>query len=368
MRREKPASVGGMRRLDAHLRGTVFDHLMFVDVLRATATDRASRAALGCVEEVNWIKAASLSCASIVSKLTACKYMRIHANSSSDLTHLVLPLTVMKDLRHLRFTLVNADMSTWTEDCDRLVRTGALRQARSLTQFKVGRASSRTEIIRPLHENELRCAAFKSLLLQLPLDCALRASCNGAVPAAVCRELIARGANVNSVVNDLSVLKVAVGAQRIAVIRALLEAGADPNYMRAYVNGDLTILGKAMFRKRRSTEDTADDVVILLLEFGANAGYAFSDGCNALHLAAENYWKQSWDVIYGITQTLLNEDETIASGLWTSKENKTCETPLVTLMQCHASHGRNLPPGAAAVGKILAAAEARSRFNERERR
>ena len=264
------------------------------------------------------------------------------------------------------FTFINADMSTWAEDCDRLVRTGALRQARSLVQFKVARASSRTEIIRALDENELRHAAYKSLLLQLPLDCALRASVYGQVPAAVCRELIARGANVNSVVKECSVLRMAVDAQRIAVIRALLEAGADPNYMPGYVYGDLTILADAMFREEMSTGDAAADVVMLLLEFGANAGYASPSGCNALHIAAENYWKQSWEVTLTIAKILLNEDETLASGLWTSNVNKTCETPLATLMDCHASP--DLPPGAAAFGNLLARAESRNRFNERERR
>ena len=339
----------------------MFDHLDFSDALRATATDRASRAALGCVEEVHKIGARSLSCASIVSKLTACKYMRIHASSSSDLTHLVLPLTVMKDLRRLTFALSDADMSTWAEDCDRLVRTGALRQARNLIQLKFARASSST--YRPLHENHLRCAAYESLLLQLPLDCALRASVYGHVPAAVCRELIARGANVNSVVKEWSVLRMAVDAQRIAVIRALLEAGADPNYMPDYV--DFTIIADAMFREEMSTGDAAADVVMLLLKFGANAGYASPSGCNALHIAAENYWKQSWEVTLTIAKILLNEDETLASGLWTSNVNKTSETPLATLMDCHASP--DLPPGAAAFGNLLARAESRIRFNERER-
>jgi hypothetical protein len=364
MRKQKPAGTGGMRRLDGHLRGAVFDHLDFSDALRATATDRASRAALGCVSEVHKIGARSLSCASIVSKLTACKYMHTHARSSKDLTHLMLPLTILKDLHRLTFTFINADMSTWAEDCDRLVRTGALRQARSLVQFKVARASSRTEIIRALDENELRHAAYKSLLLQLPLDCALRASVYGQVPAAVCRELIARGANVNSVVKECSVLRMAVDAQRIAVIRALLEAGADPNYM---ADPDcLTILADAMFREEMSTGDAAADVVMLLLEFGANAGYASPSGCNALHIAAENCWKQSWEVTLTIAKILLNEDETLASGLWTSNVNKTCETPLATLMDCHASP--DLPPGAAAFGNLLARAESRNRFNGRKRR
>ena len=341
----------------------MFDHLAFGDVLRATATDRASRAALGCVSEVHLIGARSLSCAFIVSKLTACKYIDTYARFSKDLTHLLLPLTIMKDLRRLTFVLVNADMSTWAEDCDRLVRTGALRQARSLIQFKTARVSSRTEIIQPLDENDLRCAAYESLLLELPLDCALRASVYGHVPAAVCRELIARGANVNSVVKEWSVLRMAVDAQRIAVIRALLEAGADPNYMPDYV--DFTIIADAMFREEMSTGDAAADVVMLLLKFGANAGYASPSGCNALHIAAENYWKQSWEVTLTIAKILLNEDETLASGLWTSNVNKTSETPLATLMDCHASP--DLPPGAAAFGNLLARAESRIRFNERER-
>ena len=142
MRRQKPAQPGVMRRLSGHLRGAVFDHLEFSDALRATATDRASRAALGCVSEVHLIGARSLSCAFIVSKLTACKYIDTYTRFSKDLTHLLLPLTTMKDLRRLTFVLVNADMSTWAEDCDRLVRTGALRQARSLIQFKTARVSS----------------------------------------------------------------------------------------------------------------------------------------------------------------------------------------------------------------------------------
>ena len=203
-------------------------------------------------------------------------------------------------------------MSTWAEDCDRLVRTGALRQARSLIQFKTARVSSK--IIQPLDENDLRCAAYESLLLELPLDCALRASVYGHVPAAVCRELITRGANVNSVVDGMSILGMAVKFQRIGVIRTLLAAGADPNHIKS--GKDLfTTLARAMRRGSAGDDDTAVHVVKLLLESGANAAYTSYDGWGILHSAVFNATQQPWRIIREITRILLDHDPTLAGAL-----------------------------------------------------
>ena len=62
-----------MRHLDAHLRGRILDYLDFDEILNATATDRAARAALPCVQEVHEITPRGLSCVGIVSQLTRCR-------------------------------------------------------------------------------------------------------------------------------------------------------------------------------------------------------------------------------------------------------------------------------------------------------
>lgn len=364
MRRQKPAQPGVMRRLDGHLRGAVLDHLYFSDMLRATATDRASRAALRCVKFVNGMKAASLSCVSVVAKLTHCRILTVEATSPEELAHLVLPLTIMKDLFWLGFIFdAGAVMQNWQYHCDRLVRTGAMRQAQKLMVFEPLRRT-RADRLKTLKERELQCAAYKSLLFQMPLDCALRCSVDGKVPEGVCLELIGRGANVNSVVNRITTLQLAVETQRIEVIRTLLAGGADPNHSSCEFT--LPLLAQAMSRSPSGEDDTAVHVVKLLLEFGVNAGYAASDGCTALHLAAENYGTQSWAVILEIAQLLMNHKPALANALWTFKKIKKSETPLGTLMRRYS--GGDLPPGAAAVANILADAEARNRFNERKRR
>ena len=89
-----------MRHLDAHLRGRILDYLDFDEILNATATDRAARAALPCVQEVHEITPRGLSCVGIVSQLTRCRGLSVCcADSAEDLRALSWPLRIMKDLR-----------------------------------------------------------------------------------------------------------------------------------------------------------------------------------------------------------------------------------------------------------------------------
>ena len=80
------AARAAMRHLDAHLRGRILDCLEFDEVLMATATDRAARAALSCVQEVYGITPHALSCVGIVSQLTRCRALYVCcAGSAEDL-------------------------------------------------------------------------------------------------------------------------------------------------------------------------------------------------------------------------------------------------------------------------------------------
>ena len=177
-----------MRHLDAHLRGRILDYLDFDEILNATATDRAARAALPCVQEVHGItpRGLSYSCVGIVSQLTRCRRLTVCcASSAEDLRALSWPLHIMKDLR--AFTMdfsFNADLTSFPTECDRLVRSGALRQLKDLADLTLGTYDVVVEELQPLDVSCVGCAAFKSLLSQLPLDCALQAAVNGLVPAA----------------------------------------------------------------------------------------------------------------------------------------------------------------------------------------
>ena len=224
-----------MRRLDAHLRAAVFDHLDFHEVLAATVTDRAARAALAYMQEVNSIKASALSCVAIVSRLTRCRTLDLVATEPRDFVHLTWPLTFMKALESLSISSGDGfDVTTWEAECDRFVRTGALRQAKSLTWFEINRhTTDHGGEQTALDATYLESGAFQRLLHQLPLDCALMTAVFGCVPAACVSELLARGANPNHTEAlgsydpiRLSVLERACEYQRPDVIRMLLDAGA----------------------------------------------------------------------------------------------------------------------------------------------
>ena len=314
-----------MRRLDAHLRAAVFDHLEFTDVLRASTTDRAARAALLCVKEVREIKAGALSCVNVVSKLTRTRTLDVDVAEPRDLVHLAWPLTFMKALEQLSIFFVSgADMTTWEEDCEKLVRTGALRGSKNLKWFEIGMLDAKRSAL-PMDAFHLESAAFKKLLRQLPLDCALMTATFGCVPASCVSELLALGADPKYTVEDLSVLESACEFQRPDVIRMLLDAGACPK-SDCYK----TVLP----RELEGDDGTRADVVELLLEFGADPRRVGKSGSTPLHdILAQNKGRR-WSEILEVVEVLLDHDRSLASAVWARKES--CrETPLNTLFAFH---------------------------------
>ena len=352
-----------MRHLDAHLRGRILDCLEFDEVLMATATDRAARAALSCVQEVYGITPHALSCVGIVSQLTRCRALYVCcAGSAEDLRSLSWPLHIMKDLREFSMNFDDdADMTEWASECDRLVRSGALRQLKTLEAFLVGVYDSDDDL-QSLDVSCVECAAFKSLLSQLPLDCALRTAVSALVPVAWVSELLARGANPKSVVNERCVLKAACQRQRLDVIRMLLEAGVDPNFHGSRKDRKNTSpLCGAIYRKVNRAYGSRLDVVKLLLEFGADPGYALdSDGITLLHFIAYNSQKHPWPDVLELVKELLDRDEALASALW----GKRGQTPLNVMLNdfnMQPSNEDKIDPAFFDVLRALSKAEADSR-------
>ena len=351
-----------MRHLDAHLRGRILDYLEFDEVLMATATDRAARAALPCVQEVCGITPHALSCVGIVSQLTRCRSLSVCcADSAEDLRSLSWPLHIMKDLRE--FTIHfdhDADMSEWTDECDRLVRSGVLRQLKNLVDLEFGVYNTNDSCFQPLDVSCVECAAFKSLLSQLPLDCALQTAVYGLVPAAWVSELLARGANPKSTFKSTCVLKVACRHQRLDVIRMLLEAGADPNFHGNRIYSS-PIFG-ALSRQVNRDYGSRLDVMKLLLEFGVDLEYAEkSNGVTALHFIAYNRidgHQFPWPDVLELVKALLKRDKALASALW----GRRGETPLNAMLNNkHLSVEDKIDPAFFDILQTLSKAEADSR-------
>ena len=350
-----------MRYLDAHLRGRILDYLDFDEILKATATDRAARAALNCVQEVREITPRGLSCVGIVSQLTRCRTLTVScADSAEDLRALSWPLHIMKDLREFVMCFDHdADLTSFPTECDRLVRSGALRQLKHLADLTLG-AYDVDGQLQPLDVSCVECAAFKSLLSQLPLDCALHAAVYGLVPAAWVSELLARGANPKCIVDERCVLQVACRCQRQDVIRMLLEAGADPNFHGNRKN--TSPLYGAAFRRVNHDYGSRLDVMKLLLEFGADPGYAEkSNRATVLHLITYNRpngHQFPWPDVLELVKELLNHDEALASAVWGRQEY----TPLtVMLNNKHVSDEDKIDPAFFDILQTLSNVEARVR-------
>lgn len=349
-----------MRHLDAHLRGRILDYLDFDEILKATATDRAARAALPCVQEVHGItpRGLSCSCVGIVSQLTRCRGLTVCcADSAEDLRALSWPLRIMKDLR--AFTMYfsfGADLTSFPTECDRLVRSGALRQLKDLADLRLGAYDVDGEL-QPLDVSCVSCAAFKSLLSQLPLDGALQAAVYGLVPAAWVSELLARGANPKFIFDDICVLQVACRRQRLDVIRMLLEAGADPNFHGNRKN--TSPLYGLLFRQVNHDYGSRLDVLKLLLEFGVDLGYAqkSNDGVTLLHFVAYNISKHPWPEVLELVKAILKCDTALASALW----GRQGETPLNVMLKKHISDEDKIDPAFFDILKTLSIAEARGR-------
>lgn len=211
------------------LRGLVLDHLEFTDVLKATTTDRAGRAALSFVRHVSYIKAAILM-PNMLSKLARCEAIVIDADCAVVMERLAWVLIQLRRLRGVRVVfLPNADMSSWNRSCAALARS---MDDVSRIEFFCVRKMKQPSALDPVL---LGSESFRSILFKLPLDCALETSMYGRVPYDVVSNLLTRGANPNRVCDNhldtfsqqsLSMLSKACNLQQVSVIRLLLQNGA----------------------------------------------------------------------------------------------------------------------------------------------
>ena len=210
-------------------RGLVLDHLAFIDVLKATTTDRAGRAALSFVRHVSYIKDTNLM-PNMLSKLARCESIDIRAGSAVVMERLAWVLRDLRNLRGVRIMFVrDADMSSWSRSCDSLARS--MDDVSRIDFFRVKGIKQGV----PLDPVLLGSESFCSILFKLPLDCALETSMYGRVPYDVVITLLTRGANPNRVCHsdldtfcqfNLSMLSKACQFQQVSVIRLLLQNGA----------------------------------------------------------------------------------------------------------------------------------------------
>ena len=220
-------------RLPPALHGLILDHLGFRNILQATTTDRAARAALGHVRNVHAVGQKGFT-PNLVAQLSRCESIAIAANSAVVLEKLAWALP---SLPHLQKVLVNfmpgADMSSWHQTCETLARS--MEDVTRIAYFCVAstrrKAANGPLVYCPLDPVLLADEAYHRLLFRLPLDCALLAATTGLVPYAVVEKLLTRGANPNhdySISGNeyISCLSDACAYQSFVVIRLLLERGA----------------------------------------------------------------------------------------------------------------------------------------------
>ena len=221
------AAKATLASIPVEARGLVLDHLEFEDVLKATTTDRAGRAALSFVRHVSCIKGANLR-PNMLSKCARIETIDITAVSAVVMERLAWVLQ-LRHLRGVRIMFVrNADMSSWNRSCDALARS--MDDVSRIEFFRV-QGMKQSE---PLRSVLLGSQSFRSILLKLPLDCALETSMYGRVPYYVVNTLLSRGANPNQVHHEdgsgwcglMSVLSKACKYQTVNVVRLLLEQGA----------------------------------------------------------------------------------------------------------------------------------------------
>ena len=116
-----------------------------------------------------------------------------------------------------------------------------------------------------------------------------------------------------------------------------------------------------MYRKVDRAYGSRLDVVKLLLEFGADPGYALdSDGITLLHFIAYNGWKFPWTDVLELVKELLNRDEALASALW----GKRGQTPLNVMLNDYNMQPSNedkIDPAFFDVLRALSKAESDSR-------
>ena len=223
-----PRAKTTLASIPVEAQGLVLDHLAFADVLKATTTDRAGRAALSFVRHVSYIKEANLM-PNMLSKLARCVSIDITARSAVVMERLAWVLIQLRHLRKIKVAFPShADMSSWNRSCDTLARS--MDDVSRIEFFRV-QGMKQSE---PLRSVLLGSQSFRSILLKLPLDCALETSMYGRVPYYVVNTLLSRGANPNQVHHEdgsgwcglMSVLSKACKYQTVNVVRLLLEQGA----------------------------------------------------------------------------------------------------------------------------------------------
>ena len=295
----------GMNRLDAPLRGLVLDDLWFHELLRLTETCRSWRGCLSSVTRINWITVEGLRAAHMMNKMTRCRVLKVSARSFDLLRDMILPMAMMRDLQGVTIEFDDdADTTSFAPSCDLLVRSGALRTAPNLQRFEL-----QMEGGEPLDDQLLERHAFKGLLDQMPLDCALRAAVRGRVPASWVSEILSKGADPNANPDPVAfdnIIHEACEYQSIDVIRLLVDAGADPH--RLNDTNQSILHGTASWRKSGVT-----DVLRYLLDLGLNARHVeLQLGWTVLHFLLSN--KQiARDEMLESVELLLSHDPSLAS-------------------------------------------------------
>ena len=235
-----PRAKTTLASIPVEAQGLVLDHLAFADVLKATTTDRAGRAALSFVRHVSYIKEANLM-PNMLSKLARCVSIDITARSAVVMERLAWVLIQLRHLRKIKVAFPShADMSSWNRSCDTLARS--MDDVSRIEFFQM----KQSEPLRPVF---LQTESFHSILFKLPLDCALETSMYGRVPYDVVNTLLSRGANPNhihhlDVVDETSVLSKACKFQTVSVVRLLLEKGAR-SQLETYDSFRWTLMRKA---------------------------------------------------------------------------------------------------------------------------
>jgi hypothetical protein len=294
-----------------------------------------------------------------MNKMTRCRVLYVDGRDWFDvLRDMILPMAVMRDLRAVTIEFdSDVDKSLFASSCYLLVRSVALRSAQNLESFllQIQVEGSLTDV-EPLDSQFLGSHNFKQLLDQMSPDCALRAAVFGRVPASSVSAILSRGADPNAVIDSVDcILDYACKYQSIDVIRALVDAGADPRCLTR--PHSRTLLHTVVwFRKH----DDMEEVLRYLLDLGLNARQVEKQfGWTALHYLVA---RQECEEMIGAAKLLLSHDSTLASIA-----DKAGDTPLTRrLVELQAKGSEGAAPAQTsakliAILSTLADAEARTR-------
>ena len=294
-----------MNRLDAPLRGLVLDDLRFHELLRLSETCRSWRAALSSVTAINWIPVEGLRATHMMNKMTRCRVLKVSARSFDLLRDMILPMAMMRDLQGVTIEFDDdADTTSFAPSCDLLVRSGALRTAPNLQRFEL-----QMEGGEPLDDQLLERHAFKGLLDQMPLDCALRAAVRGRVPASWVSEILSKGADPNDNPDPAAldhIIHDACQYQSIDVIRLLVDAGADPHRLN---DTNQSVLHYSVSWRKSGVADT----LRYLLDLGVNARQVeLQNIWTVLHCLLANREIERDEMLESV-ELLLSHDPSLAS-------------------------------------------------------